>query len=210
MHSSSNSLYIPDPSEGKVLIIDTDNDKIKGEVGGTGDCCVAQICRDRDIVFLTGSSLGEALTYRIGGQSNLLALKFDFPPTGLSLDSDRDVLLASGNGFAFYRYPELKELDFQRPEGKVRQAHFDSLEDAFVILFREPSRLLKIKFLQLRISVKGKSIARSKEIDEKIVSTNAVEGMEPFDPKEPPWVVSGTFRAPSLVNPEWTCNGPSS
>ncbi len=35
------------------------------------------------------------------------------------------------------------------------------------------------------------------EVDEKIVSTNAVEGMEPFDPKEPPWVVSGTFRAPN-------------
>ncbi len=145
VHSSSNSLYMPDPSEGKVLIIDTDNDKIKGEVEGTGDCSIAQICRDRDIVFLTGSSLGEALTYRIGGQSSLLALKFDFPPTGLSLDSDRDVLLASGNGFAFYRYPELKELDFQRPEGKVRQAYFDSLEDAFVILLRDPSRLLVIK-----------------------------------------------------------------
>ena len=35
------------------------------------------------------------------------------------------------------------------------------------------------------------------EIDEKIVSNNAVDGMEPFDPKEPPWVVSGTFRPPS-------------
>ncbi len=35
------------------------------------------------------------------------------------------------------------------------------------------------------------------DVDEKIVNSNAVEGMEPFDPKEPPWVVSGTYRAPS-------------
>lgn len=35
------------------------------------------------------------------------------------------------------------------------------------------------------------------DVDEKIVSNNAVDGMEPFDPGEPPWVVSGTFRPPS-------------
>ncbi|MFG1449548.1 MAG: mandelate racemase/muconate lactonizing enzyme family protein [Thermoplasmataceae archaeon] len=32
------------------------------------------------------------------------------------------------------------------------------------------------------------------DVDEKILESNAVEGMEPYDPKEPPWVVSGTFR----------------
>lgn len=35
------------------------------------------------------------------------------------------------------------------------------------------------------------------DIDENIVNNQVVEGMEPFDPKEPPWVVSGTFRPPS-------------
>ncbi len=35
------------------------------------------------------------------------------------------------------------------------------------------------------------------DIDEKIVNNQVVEGMEPFDPKEPPWVVSGTYRPPS-------------
>ncbi len=35
------------------------------------------------------------------------------------------------------------------------------------------------------------------DIDEKILNNHVVEGMEPFDPKEPPWVVSGTYRPPS-------------
>ncbi len=146
VHSSSNSLYLPDPAEGKVLLIDTEKDRIKDEVEGTGSNSMAQICRDRDLVFLTGSALNEALVYKIGAIRNLLTLKFNFPPTGLSLDSDRDVLLASGaEEFAFYRYPELKGLDFQRPAGKVRQAYFDTLEDAFVILLQDPHRLMVIK-----------------------------------------------------------------
>ncbi|MDS0256158.1 mandelate racemase/muconate lactonizing enzyme family protein [Thermoplasmatales archaeon AK] len=33
------------------------------------------------------------------------------------------------------------------------------------------------------------------EVDEKIIESNSVEGMEPYDPQEPPWVVSGTFRS---------------
>ncbi|MCL4341423.1 MAG: mandelate racemase/muconate lactonizing enzyme family protein [Candidatus Thermoplasmatota archaeon] len=32
------------------------------------------------------------------------------------------------------------------------------------------------------------------EVNEKILESNTVEGMEPNDPKEPPWAVSGTFR----------------
>jgi gluconate/galactonate dehydratase len=32
------------------------------------------------------------------------------------------------------------------------------------------------------------------DVNEKILESNAVDGMEPYDPKEPPWVVSGTFR----------------
>ena len=32
------------------------------------------------------------------------------------------------------------------------------------------------------------------EVDEKLLKTKIVDGMEPFDPKEPPWVVSGTFK----------------
>ena len=31
------------------------------------------------------------------------------------------------------------------------------------------------------------------EVSEKILESNKVEGMEPFDPREPPWVVSGTY-----------------
>ena len=31
------------------------------------------------------------------------------------------------------------------------------------------------------------------EVDQKIEEDHKVEGMEPFDPREPPWVVSGTF-----------------
>ncbi len=34
------------------------------------------------------------------------------------------------------------------------------------------------------------------EVNEKILENNRVEGMEPFDPVEPPWVVSGTYRPP--------------
>lgn len=33
------------------------------------------------------------------------------------------------------------------------------------------------------------------EIDEKLLEKKKVEGMEPFDPAEPPWVVSGTFKS---------------
>jgi gluconate/galactonate dehydratase len=32
------------------------------------------------------------------------------------------------------------------------------------------------------------------EVDEKILKSKIVDGMEPFDPAEPPWVVSGTFK----------------
>lgn len=35
------------------------------------------------------------------------------------------------------------------------------------------------------------------EVDEKIIESNKVHGMEPFDEKEPPWVVSGTFKSGS-------------
>lgn len=35
------------------------------------------------------------------------------------------------------------------------------------------------------------------DIDEKIIDTHRVEGMEPFDGNEPPWVVSGTFAKPT-------------
>ena len=38
------------------------------------------------------------------------------------------------------------------------------------------------------------------DIDEKILNNHVVDGMEPFDPKEPPWVVSGTYRPPSEKN----------
>ena len=33
-------------------------------------------------------------------------------------------------------------------------------------------------------------------VDEKILQSSAVDGMEPFDPVEPPWVVSGTYKPP--------------
>ncbi|MCL4326867.1 MAG: mandelate racemase/muconate lactonizing enzyme family protein [Candidatus Thermoplasmatota archaeon] len=37
------------------------------------------------------------------------------------------------------------------------------------------------------------------EVDEKLVENQAVDGMEPFDPAEPPWVVSNTFsKAPKF------------
>jgi hypothetical protein len=32
------------------------------------------------------------------------------------------------------------------------------------------------------------------EVSEKILETNVVDGMEPFEASEPPWVVSGTFK----------------
>ncbi len=32
------------------------------------------------------------------------------------------------------------------------------------------------------------------DINEKILEDNSIEGMEPFDGKEPPWVVSGTYK----------------
>lgn len=44
-----------------------------------------------------------------------------------------------------------------------------------------------------KLSLSGKP-GIGAEVDEKIVESNKVDGMEPFDPKEPPWVVSGTFR----------------
>lgn len=33
-------------------------------------------------------------------------------------------------------------------------------------------------------------------VNEKILQSSAVDGMEPFDPVEPPWVVSGTYKPP--------------
>ncbi len=33
------------------------------------------------------------------------------------------------------------------------------------------------------------------EIDDKIMESSIVQGMEPYDPKEPPWVVSDTFKS---------------
>lgn len=145
VHSSTDSLYLPDPAEGKVLLIDTENEKIKGEVEGTGSNSVAQVCNDRGLLFLTGPYGNEALAHKIGAGKNLLPLKFDFLPESLSLDSDRDILLASGNSFLFYRYPELKKLDFPAQKGQVRQAKFDSLEDSFVILLQNPSHLLIVE-----------------------------------------------------------------
>ncbi|MFG1545850.1 MAG: mandelate racemase/muconate lactonizing enzyme family protein [Thermoplasmataceae archaeon] len=34
------------------------------------------------------------------------------------------------------------------------------------------------------------------EVNEKILESSKVDGMEPFDPVEPPWVVSGTYKKP--------------
>lgn len=38
------------------------------------------------------------------------------------------------------------------------------------------------------------------EVDQKIEKEHIVEGMEPFDPSEPPWVVSGTFAKKEKSN----------
>lgn len=144
VHSSSNALYLPDPSEGKTLILNTETDRITGSIDGTGNNTIASICQDRNLVFLSGSQGNEAMVHRIGNCKNLMTMKFGFPPGRISMDSDRDVLLVSGDGYAFYTYPDAKKVDFPEIRGKAIDTRFDSLADSFTVLMKDPSRLVII------------------------------------------------------------------
>lgn len=145
MHSSSESLFIPSPSEGRTIVINTENDRITGTVEGTGRNSIASVCQDRDLLFLTGSPDGGVLVHKIGTGRTVIPMNFDFSPDRISLDSDRDILLVSNKKYSFVRYPEKNAIEFPLIDGVVRHTSFDSLEDSFIILFQDPSRLVMIR-----------------------------------------------------------------
>ncbi len=187
VHSSSEALYIPDPAEGKTMIINTETDKITGSVEGTGRNAIASICQDRDLLFLTGSPDGEALVYKIGAGKTPMPLKFGFTPERISLDSDRDILLVSNERYSFCRYPDGKAIDFPAIQGEVRHTSFDSLEDSFIILLRNPSRLVIIR--------SGESLSLSQDISfgDETVNSAIVCSVEKL-------VVAGTESGKILVS----------
>lgn len=143
-HSPSESLYLPDPENGKTLIINTENEKVTGAVEGTGKNSTATVCVDRGLLFLAGSGEKRGLIHKIGNGKNLVPLDFEFPPERISLDSDRNIMLVSGERYYFCRYPDGKNIEFSHIPGKPIDTYFDDLEDAFVLLLGDPSRLLMI------------------------------------------------------------------
>ncbi len=172
VHSNSESLYLPDPSEKKTLIINTEDDKITGVLEDTGSNSIASVCQDRGLLFLTGSSDGEARVYKIGTGKPHMPLKFDFPPHNISLDSDRDILLVSNGKYLFFRYPERKDMNFPRISGDVIHTKFDDLEDSFIILFQNPSHLVMIK------SGEELSLTRDISFGDEIVNSAVVYSVE--------------------------------
>lgn len=187
VHSSSESLYIPDPAEGKTLIINTENEKITGSVEGTGRNSVATVCQERDLLFLTGSPDGEALVYKIGTGKTPMPIRFGFTPERISLDSDRDILLVSNEKYSFYRYPEGKAIEYPAIQGEVRHSSFDSLEDSFIILLGNPARLAIIR--------SGESLSLSHDISfgDETVNSAIVCSVEKL-------VVAGTESGKILVS----------
>lgn len=145
VHSGSESLYIPDPSGGDTLIINTENDRITGRVDNTGKNSIASVCAERDLLFLTGPSSKEALVFKIGNRMSHPPMRFHFPPGKISLDGDRDLILVSRKEYSFWSYPDVKAIDFPRSPGEAVETSFDDLEDSFLILLQNPSHLLVIK-----------------------------------------------------------------
>lgn len=187
VHSSNETLYMPDPAEGKILIINTEEDRITGAVEGTGSNSIASVCQDRGLLFLTGSGDGEARVYKIGTGKPHLPLKFDFVPHNISLDSDRDILLVSNREYRFFRYPERRDMDFPMIAGNVIYTKFDDLEDSFIILFQNPSRLMMIK------SGEELKVTRDIEFGDEIVNSAVVCSVDQR-------VVAGTESGKILVS----------
>ncbi|MCL5804443.1 MAG: mandelate racemase/muconate lactonizing enzyme family protein [Candidatus Thermoplasmatota archaeon] len=98
------------------------------------------------------------------------------------------VLVAPHNAFGPVQTAASLNLDYTMTNFAIQESFEESWPDW-------KKKLLKVgyKLSGGHFTLSGKP-GLGIEVDEKLLKTKIVDGMEPFDPKEPPWVVSGTFK----------------
>ncbi len=154
LHLRKNTLYLPAPGSGKILRIDTENDRLIESITDPNWVSSVIVSQDRDFIFAISVDRRTITTFKAGIADGLFSLNTDIYPEDVAFDSDRDLLLVRGTvdpppshdrALDMYRFPESKHIGRVELRGNPVSAQYDGLEDEFVILGNNPSELNILK-----------------------------------------------------------------
>lgn len=153
IHLRTGMLYLPDNETGKIVLIDTENDRVVSNIENAGHVSQVHICQDRELVFTVHREKKEIRVFRVDANENVVTFSTEFYPEIIAFDSDRDTLLVLGSKsnpdgkidiVAFYQYPDFRMIDTLNFKGLPVSAKYHEIEDTFLILYREPGNIVTI------------------------------------------------------------------
>lgn len=151
MDTHNGIIYLPDRSNGTIMRIDTEDDRVLPSIDGVGDISAITICQERELAFLVRAGERVVQTYKSGLEESFYSLEFSFQPRSIAFDGDRDLLLVLGQPsetgaaeLSFHQFPDCRELAKLSTPGNAISAIYDDLEDAFRILENDPGVVVTV------------------------------------------------------------------
>lgn len=148
VHFRKNIIYLPAPRSGKILRIDTENDRLLDSLPDSYWVSSLSVSQDRDFVFALSMDRKYINTFRAGSTGASFSLNTEIYPEDAAFDSDRDLLLVHGTVnpppfpakvLDIYRFPESNHIGRIELEGNPVSIEYDEFEDCFVALTSNPS-----------------------------------------------------------------------
>lgn len=154
IHFRKNTIYLPAPRSGKLLRIDTENDRLLEPIEDSEWVSSLFVSQDRDFVFALSTDHKSIKTFRVGSADSTYSLETEVYPENAAFDSERDLLLVMGTEspppgpsklIDIYRFPESNHLGRVELPGNPVSLAYDDLEDEFVVLADNPSAIHILK-----------------------------------------------------------------
>lgn len=154
IHSRSNTIYLPVPIEGKLVKINTDDDKVVGSMERTGWVTEISVCEDRGMVFEITGDRKQVTAFKAGEENSGFSMDINVFPRESAFHNDRDLLLVLGSvnpppdpdrTLDLYRFPEGNHLGTLEIQGSPVSLKYDDLEDLFMVLTKNPNSLVSLR-----------------------------------------------------------------